>query len=88
MPVRGRDLVVGGAEVGRGDDEVHVEVGIVILLEVERSDLQRGQLVDGWQLGDDGFDTVLVHVLIGLLELRVGNRDLDAGFRTEFWYLE
>ena len=31
MPVSGLDGVVGRAEVGRGHDEVHVEVGIVVL---------------------------------------------------------
>lgn len=36
MPVGGRNGVVLGPEVARGDNEVHVAVGVVVLLEVER----------------------------------------------------
>jgi hypothetical protein len=35
--VRHSDAVIVGAEVGRGDDEVHVEVGVVVLLELGRT---------------------------------------------------
>ena len=43
VAVGGRDAVVLGAEVGGRHDEVHVKVGVVVLLEVSRRDDEAGR---------------------------------------------
>lgn len=88
VAVGGRDLVVGRAEVRRGHDEVHVEVGVVVLLEVEGRYLEALQLRGRRQVGQHALRAVAVQLVVMLLQLSVCDRDLDAGLGTEFWYLQ
>ena len=55
------DAVVGGAEVGGGHDEVHVEVGVIVFLKVGRTnDGRRGQFFRDRKLLNERVDVVLM----------------------------
>ncbi len=78
VAVGGRDRIVLRPQVGRGHDEVHVEVRVVVLLEVGRQDLALAR--DVRPLGqalDDADDLVLVGGLGLRHALRLGVVDGD-----------
>lgn len=47
------DVVVGSTQVGRGGDEVHVEIGVIVLLEADGVHLVAGVGRGRWELCDN-----------------------------------
>ena len=85
VAIGGRDVVVLGAQVRARHDEVHVHVGVVVLLELDGHDDDGrarggGRCGDGAQLGHNRVELILLEVgrVHGALRLRVVRVYLDA----------
>lgn len=83
-------LVISGAQVGCSDNVVHVEIAVVVLLEVERLDFECG-LIQGLHFIYNRLDPVLVVaavIVLLLLQCSVVLSNSDASTWSEDWNLE
>jgi len=64
VSVSRRDFVVLGSEVGAGDNEVHVEVGVVVLLELDRMQLDCARAERLADLADQLVDILALEVAV------------------------
>lgn len=83
MPVGRGNVVVGRPQVGRRHYEVHVEVAVVVLLKLERSQRQAGQGGRAQKLLLQDAQPVHVRRASVRLRLRVRHCDAHAGPRNK-----